>query len=355
MKKLQLFWKKSRYNIYKKLETNDHKLKYLFLEVTRRCNLSCIHCGSDCSRDNSMKEMTAESWVSIIDYFHALYNPVFVITGGEPLVRNDLFKITSHLKKIGARWGMVTNGFALTEKSMNTLIDHGIESITLSVDGLEKTHTYIRRHKYSWKSVDKALGIIGKSNIAVKDVVTCVYPGNLAELNQIGDYISSKGINSWRLFRIFPKGAAKRNSSLVLDFNQSHKMLDWIKDNRDYYKNKGLELNFSCEGYLPMDIDSKVRKEPYFCRAGINIASILSDGTITGCNNNGSDYYQGNVSKDDFKDIWETKFTEFRDRSWLNTGKCNDCKEWNHCRGNSIHLRDKSVDGPNFCYIHEKL
>lgn len=299
-----------------------------------------------------MKEMTLDSWISIIEYFHKLYNPIFVITGGEPLVRDDIFEITAHLKKVRARWGMVTNGFNLTKEAVEMLIDNGLESLTLSVDGLEKNHTYIRRHKKAWSRVDNALDIIGKSSVQIKDVVTCVYPGNINELNKIGDYLVDKGINSWRLFRIFPKGAAKRNSSLLLDFDQSNKLIKWIESNRKHYINRGVNLSFSCEGYLPIEIDNKVRPQPYFCRAGINIASILADGTVTGCNNNGSDYYQGNLIKDDFEHIWETRFQEFRNRDWLKTGKCKECNDWKYCKGSSIHLRDKSVDGPNFCYVH---
>lgn len=353
MKKLSLLWKKKLYNYYRRLETKDHELKYLFLEITRKCNLSCIHCGSDCSRDNSMKELTLDSWITIINYFHKLYNPVFVITGGEPLVRNDLNKVTAHLKNLNARWGMVTNGFSLTENVLKGLLYHGIESITLSLDGLENSHKYIRRHPNSWDKVIYALDLISNSDIKIKDVVTCVYPDNLNQLDDIGQLLLDKGINSWRLFRIFPKGAAKRNRNLLLNFEQSNYMIKWIEDNRSLYRKKGLDLNFSCEGYLPIEKDMKVRHEPFFCRAGISIASILADGTITGCNNNGPEYYQGNLNKDNFKEVWEDSFKEFRDREWLKTGKCAECNEWNYCKGSSIHLRDKSNKGPSFCYINK--
>ena len=75
--------KSKLYNIYKDFETTEHKLIYVFLEITRKCNLSCTHCGSDCSKDSSMNEMTTESWLSIIDYLNYIYKPFFVITGGE--------------------------------------------------------------------------------------------------------------------------------------------------------------------------------------------------------------------------------------------------------------------------------
>lgn len=343
------------YRKYKSLETKEHELKYLFLEITRKCNLSCIHCGSDCSADSSMKEMTTESWISIIDYMVKLYNPIFVITGGEPLVCDSFYPIISHLEKSGARWGMVTNGMALNPERLNTIINSGIESITLSLDGDEKSHFYIRRHPQSWTKVLNAVKLIGESSIPVKDVVTCVFPGNINELESTAELLIKNGITSWRLFRIFPKGGAADKPELQLSFQESQKLIKWISDNRQRLMFSGLNVSLSCEGYLPMALDRKVRNEPFFCRAGISIASILSDGTVTGCNNNGSEFYQGNLENEDFNNIWENKFKEYRGHSWKNSGKCKDCTEWKNCLGGSIHLRTKGTEGPQFCYMHEVL
>lgn len=343
--------KSKLYNKYKAIETKKHKLLYVFLEITRRCNLSCTHCGSDCSKDNSMKEMTTDSWLSIIDYINHLYDPFFVITGGEPLVYEGFSSIIKHLKSKATRWGMVTNGMLLNESKLEEIVNNNIESITVSLDGDEKSHLYIRKHPQSWQKANKALELIGNSKIFQKDVVTCVYPSNLNKLNETADLLIKKGITSWRLFRIFPKGSAKDKPELFLNFEQSQQLVKWIADNRINLGSRGLKVSFSCEGYLPFNIDKKVRHEPFFCRAGINIASVLADGTITGCNNNGEDFFQGNIFRDNFQDIWDNKFTEYRNRNWLKTGICKKCSHWNNCQGGSIHLRDKQSKGPHFCYV----
>jgi radical SAM protein with 4Fe4S-binding SPASM domain len=298
-----------------------------------------------------MREMTLESWISVIDYLKKLYNPFFVITGGEPTVSDKLIPISAHLNNINSPWGLVTNGFSLSKELLTKLENNGLYSITLSIDGLEDSHKYIRRHPKSWENALNTLEYFSTSKIPIRDVVTCVYPNNITQLKEIGDILINYKINNWRFFRIFPKGSALKHPELFLSTEQSRVMLEFIKINKPYYKQNGLNLNFSCEGYLPMDLDSMVRETPFFCRAGINIASILADGTITGCNNNGPDFYQGNVSTDNFKEIWEKSFKEFRDRSWLKTGACKDCKEWKSCQGSSIHLREKSIQGPKFCYL----
>ncbi len=343
------------HDYYKKLEAREHQLSYLFLEITRRCNLNCLHCGSDCSSSTRSPELTTESWQKIISYFYRHFSTsvTFIITGGEPLVHPDLFEITRHINKHNMRWGMVTNGMALNQNRMKQLVNTGIYSITLSLDGTEKNHNKIRNNPNAFKQILQALDNTGKADIPVKDAVSCIFPGNLNELDQIAQLLIDKGITSWRLFRIFPSGRAANNNELMLSFEQTQQMLRWIKENKKFYKKKGLDINLSCEGWLPFDTDKKVRDFPFFCRAGINIASILCDGTITGCSNNDPVFYEGNILKEDFINVWENKFLKFRDKSWVKNTDCANCEHLNKCQGNSIHLWHGTETRPRFCYVKD--
>ncbi len=343
------------YHLYTASEMRDSSLRYLFFELTRTCNLSCVHCGSDCESSPSMNELTTDSWIKIMDYLCRTFSPlpVIVLTGGEPTIHRDLTIITKALSDRGFPWGMVTNGISMNEKRLQTLTDYGIASITVSFDGNRESTSFIRNSSRAYDRIVKTIYLIGQSDIAVRDAVTCVWPGNLGQLNDITDFLLENRMNSHRLFRIFPKGRAETRPELKLDFDQSRQLVRWIAENRKAYKNRGINLTFSCEGYLPFDLDTQVRDEPFFCRSGINIASILCDGTITGCNNNGPEYYQGNIFTDNFLKVWQEGFEEYRDKSWLKTGLCEDCSEWIYCRGGSIHLRSKSANGPDFCYIKD--
>lgn len=343
------------YHLYTEHELKEHHLRYLFFEITRRCNLKCIHCGSDCTSNSTMNELTTESWLKIIDYIKDTFFPLpfIVLTGGEPTIHQDLHIITEALHLNGFSWGMVTNGYNLNKESLSLLMKNGIKSITVSFDGDRESTSYIRNSPRVYDKVLNAIDLIGRSSIKFKDAVTCVYPGNLDKLNWISNYLVEHGMNSHRLFRIFPKGRAAENKDLILDFNESNRIVSWIAEHRKSFKKKGLNLSFSCEGYLPYSVDLKVRSEPYFCRSGISIASILCDGTITGCNNNGPDYYQGNIITDNFAYVWSDKFKEYRDKGWLKTGACENCLEWKYCKGSSIHLRDKYSTGPDFCYVKD--
>ncbi len=110
-----------------------------------------------------------------------------------------------------------------------------------------------------------------------------------------------------------------------------------------------MRVDFACEGYLPPARDRAVRDEPYFCRAGISIASILCDGAIAVCPNVSRALAQGNVRTDDLADVWERGFRPHRDRSWLRTGACATCGDFGRCQGNSLHLYDEAIGGPAFC------
>lgn len=345
-------FKKKFFQIYKQKEIKEHNLQYLFLEITQNCNLSCLHCGSDCSKDLHSPELTTDSWFKIIDYFKKHYSDTvsFILTGGEPLIHKDIFSIASYINKLNIKWGMVTNGILLTPNNLKKLIEAGISSITLSLDGKASSHNWLRNHKDAYRLTINALKLIFCSNIKYKDIVTCVSPRNLYELDDIAELLIENKVTDWRLFRIFPSGRAQSNNQLELTFEQTQEMLTWIEENKAGLKKRGLNLNMSCEGWIPFEKDIRIRETPFFCRSGINIASILADGKITGCNNNHSSFYLGNIITDNFSKLWNSDFHIFRKKEWLKNTMCYTCNYFKSCNGGSIHLWDKKNQQPNFCY-----
>ena len=342
------------YNLYKQKETKKHLLQYLFLEITRQCNLSCLHCGSDCRSDKTATTLSLESWLSIIDYCSAAFSPelFFVITGGEPLAYSGLLEITNRLKEKNRKWGMVSNGVLLKKENLHHFIDNGMQSLTISLDGLEEAHNYLRNGPVFNKVVN-AIETIGRSFLPMKDIVTCIYPKNISQLDELRDLVFQTGMTSWRLFQIFPSGRAKNRKELHLEKEQYDYLIRWIAENRKEYLKKGLQIDLSCEGYLPLKIDRQVRREPFFCRSGISMASILADGSITGCSNNATSFYQGNICKDDFLKLWDKGFAVYRNKQALNKGICEGCSHFHYCRGGSLHLWETKDAGPARCFIRQ--
>lgn len=319
---------------FRKAQTSSHELNYLFWECTTRCNLNCLHCGSDCHSDSTHPDMPRQDFLRALD---TLEKPakhfIVALTGGEPLLRKDLEEVGMEIRKRGMRWGMVTNGHLYDRKRHDSLLSAGMGALTISVDGLEKSHDWLRNRPGSFAKVDRAIALAAASKRLNFDVVTCVNRRNFKELVPIYRYLQEKGVKAWRLFTIIPIGRAVENPELILSDREFKQTLDFITEHR---KKGDMDVKFSCEGYVGA-YESKVRDTPFFCRAGINIGSILIDGSISACPNIDRSFIQGNIYKDNFHHIWKTKFAPFRDRSWNRKGPCAECKDYVNCLGNGLH------------------
>ena len=117
-----------------------HPLEQLFWECTLRCNLNCRHCGSDCRAVSSAKDMPLEDFVPVLDELAGKMDASYIMvvtTGGEPLMRKDILDIGRAIRERGFLWGMVSNGMLLTEDMLDKLINAGLQSLSLSIDGFE--------------------------------------------------------------------------------------------------------------------------------------------------------------------------------------------------------------------------
>jgi radical SAM protein with 4Fe4S-binding SPASM domain len=213
------------------------------------------------------------------------------------------------------------------------LLNAGLGALTISLDGLQESHDWLRNTRGSFNRVDRAIGLAAGSPRLNFDVVTCVNRRNYGELQEIFDYLVLKGVKAWRLFTIIPIGRSTGHPELFLTDNELKGMLDFISEKR---KEKIMDVKFSCEGFVG-SYESKVRDTPFFCRAGINIGSILVDGSISACPNIDRSLAQGNIYRDNFYQIWQSGFVPFRDRSWTRTGPCASCGDYRDCLGNGLH------------------
>lgn len=260
-------------------------------------------------------------------------NFTVVLTGGEPLLRKDIELCGWEIRKRGMRWSIVTNGFAYDEERHISQLNAGLGALTISLDGLESSHNWLRNNQRSFERVDKAISLAASAPRLNFDVVTCVNQRNFSELEEIKQYLIRKNVKAWRLFTILPIGRSKENEELLLTDNQFKALMEFISQSRTTNE---IDVKFSCEGYVGK-YEWKVRDAGFFCRAGINIGSVLIDGSISACPNIDRTFTQGNIYNDNFYDVWQTKFQPFRNRNWTKTGKCANCKEYKNCQGNGFH------------------
>jgi len=341
--------KKYAFRKFKEAEIKRHELNYLFWECTTKCNLNCLHCGSDCSQNSSYSDMPVSDFIGAID---TLPKPsghfTVVFTGGEPLVRNDIENCGRKLKKRGFSWSIVSNGHLYSKERHISLLNAGMGALTISLDGLNDSHNWLRNSKDSFNKVTNAIELAAGSNRLNFDVVTCVNRKNINELNKIKELLISKKVKAWRLFTIIPIGRAAENMELMLSDSQFLQLMDFISANK---KLNNIDIKFSCEGFVGR-YENMVRGSYFFCRAGINIGSVLIDGSISACPNIDRSFTQGNIYKDNLFEIWQNKFHQFRDRNWTKTGQCKTCISHKDCQGNGFH--NWHGDKKNVLVCHHK-
>ena len=327
----------------------EHPLEQLFWECTLRCNLACRHCGSDCRQVSEVHDMPREDFGKVLDQVAAAMDPhkvMVILTGGEPLMRRDLEQCGRMIHDKGFPWGMVTNGLALTPDRYRRLLESGLGAMTISLDGLGEDHDWMRGRPGSFERAAAAIKMVVASNAVNFDVVTCVNRRNISQLEAIRDFLIGLGLKEWRLFTVFPSGRAASEPDLQLTSIEFRRLMDFIRQTR---KEGVIRASYGCEGFLG-NYEGDVRGHFFSCEAGISVASVLADGSISACPSIRADYHQGNIYKDNFIDIWNNGFGVMRDRSWMKTGICRECKFWKYCHGNGMHLRDG--DGHlAFCHL----
>jgi len=338
------------FRVYRKNSTKLHELSYLFWECTLRCNLSCLHCGSECKKESTVKDMPVADFLKAIDTISPHIQPnktTIVITGGEALLRKDLEECGEELYQRGYPWGVVTNGYLLNQARLNSLLNAGLRSITISLDGLEAAHNWLRNNNQSFQRAFEAIKLLPAIPDLKYDVVTCLNPRNLPELEELKEMLINVGVKNWRIFTIFPVGRAKEETALQLSKVEFRQVFEFISETR---KEKRINVSYSCEGFLG-GFEGEAREEFFFCRAGINIGSILVDGSISACPDLRDNFVQGNIYKDDFMTVWNNGFQKYRERSWTKTDECATCDAYRYCEGNGLHLRNEKDGKLLFCHL----
>ena len=331
-------------DIFKAIQEDQvrrHPMRQLFWECTLRCNMHCRHCGSDCKTSSMVPDMPFGDFEKVLRRLREVYDPhhiCVVVSGGEPLMRQDLASCGRKMYDLEFPWGMVTNGRLLSERKIDELLASGMRSATGSLDGLEENHNWMRGVPDAFRNASAAIERLSREPDFGFDVVTCVNKRNFQELTQLKEYLIGLGLKRWRIFTVFPVGRAESDPELQLSPEEYRPLMDFIIATR---KEGRIKADYACEGFLG-PYEGKVRDHFFTCQAGVSVCGVRIDGGISACTSIRARYDQGNIYTDDIVDVWENRFQVMRDRSWARTGECSSCRYWKWCHGNGMHLRDEN-------------
>lgn len=330
------------------------QLRYLFFELTDRCNLRCRHCGSSCPALEKHHDADVNLLKDVVDQVAEHTAPgdvLFCLTGGEPMLWPQLTELGRYITDKGYNWGMTTNGTLLTPKNIRALAEAGLKTVTVSLDGPKENHQWLRQVEGSFDAAVAGIWLLAQSKLFHSvQVTTVVSPRNLGELEELYRLLRKLGVQSWKLTGVEPIGIAQQDPALFLSGKEYRQLLDFILEKRALGE---LEISFGCSHFLPEEYAKKVRDVRFHCGCGIFIASISAKGEILGCLDVDERKLtcQGNIQTDRFWEVWENRFQLFREKRKPDNGICAGCAYADYCRGGSWHTWDFAHSRPRLCLL----
>ncbi|HDZ62487.1 MAG TPA: radical SAM protein [Nitrospirae bacterium] len=346
--------------------------KWIAWEITRRCNLKCVHCRSSSELVvNEHPDFSTEEAFRIIDDISGYAKPVIVLSGGEPLLRNDVFDIAKYGTEKGLRMCVATNGTLVTDEICEKMKVSGIRIVSLSLDGSsDKVHDDFRSQQGAFSGTINAAELFKKHGIEFI-VNSSFTKRNQEEIPKVYRLAKELGATAWYMFMIVPTGRGEEIMSELISSEDYEDILEWHyemeKDESDI-----LVRPTCAPHYYRVVLQKSSKKGEKFqrrslkfstggakgCIAGQLIALIDVDGNVLPCS-----YFPksaGNVREKSFKEIWEKSelFKDLRDFKKYK-GKCGSCEYINVCGG--CRARSYSVYGDYlaeepFCnYIPRRL
>ena len=312
-------------------------------EVTRRCNLNCVHCRASAERGPYPGELEGPKSLEIIDQIAGLGKSVVILTGGEPLLREDIFDLARYGTERGLRMVMATNGTLLTPVIAERIRSSGIQRVSISLDGANaEEHDKFRQVQGAYQASLKGIEILKEAGVEFQ-VNTTITKHNYRRCREILDSVMHLGAVAHHLFLLVPTGRAREMADQEIDALEYEKLLLWFNQMQ---KKVPIHLKATCAPHFYRILRQEAHKrgekvdfQTYGldavtrgCLGGISFCFISYKGMVQPCG-----YLElkcGNLKEESFETIWANSqvFDRLRDFSAYK-GKCGRCEYVKFCGG----------------------
>ncbi len=369
----------------------ENKARLVFWEVTKGCNLRCIHCRATATELSSPTDLPTRTALNIIDQISTAANPILVLSGGEPLYRSDIFQLARYATDKGLRVALATNGTLVTKDVARMIVDAGVRRVSISLDGADAlTHDSFRGIPGAFEAAVRGLQNLKALGMSVQINMT-IARHNAHQLPDVLQLARNLGADALHTFLLVPVGCGVDIAAeQMVPPEEYERMLNWFYDQSLV---GGIELKATCAphyfrvarqrraadrraaeqlasiapvqtpkvpdrssigptdmtmpgstgialkpegigqpvghpGGHPTDLNAVTKG----CLAGTGVCFISHEGEVYPCGY--LPVIAGDLRKQTFADIWEnsTVFHELRDTSGLK-GKCGCCEFRNVCMG----------------------
>lgn len=324
-------------------EKKQAEIRLVAWEITRNCNLSCIHCRASATQGPYTGELDTQACLRLLDQIAETGTPIVILTGGEPLLRSDIFDIAKYGTDKGLRMVMAPNGTLITETFARQMADSGIKRISISLDGATKeSHDNFRGVDGAFEGALRGIRFARETGMEFQ-INTTITRTNLDQITAIQELAIELGAVAHHIFLLVPTGRGKYIVDQEISADEYEQTLNWFYDQREksplqlkatcaphYYrilrqraKQDGKSVTFQTHG-----LDAVTRG----CLGGTGFCFISHRGIVQPCGF--LNINCGDITKTSFADIWKNSevFLSLRNSDELK-GKCGACEYRKVCGG----------------------
>lgn len=323
-------------------------------ELTLKCNLKCIHCGSSAGKPR-LDELSTKEAIKLCKDLAEIGSKEVCFMGGEPFLRKEWYQLGKEVRDLDMKLLVISNGFLVNNDIITKLVKLQPYGVSVSLDGATaKTHDHIRGVNGSFKKVMEFISLSKKADLPTA-VITTVNKLNFNELPMIKDFLLGKNI-AWQIQTAAPEGRFPEN--LMVSEEEFYSLGLFIASLQKKYSTKELPVvGAHCCGYyskyiLHLGLSSDWRG----CQAGITVLSVKSNGDVIGCLATPDEYIEGNIRDRSIVDIWNDNNAFAYNRKFKKDDlgeNCRDCKYGETCKGGCMGMSTCLTGKPHndpYCY-----
>jgi heme b synthase len=320
-------------------------LRLVFWETTAGCNLECMHCRRlDVGKELMRSDLSTVEAFGLVDAVARVGAPILVLSGGEPLIRPDIFEIARYAREAGLPVALATNGTLIDRTIAESISASGIRRVAISLDGArDETHDSFRRLPGSFKAALTGFDQVKRAGVSLQ--INCtIARHNADELEDLFGLAESLGADALHLFMLVPVGCGVQIAQeQMLPPERYEDVLEWFYDRS---QKTSMETKATCAPHYYRIMRQKAKERGTSirtkthgmdavtrgCLAGTAVCFISHEGQVFPCGY--LPVEAGDIRRQAFADVWSASpvFEALRDTSNLK-GKCGVCEYRNVCEG----------------------